>query len=692
MQLTTVHPLWLILPCVLLGLGVAWLLYRKGRADIAPTMARWLFAIRALAVTVLAFLLLEPMVRFDQREVRKPVVVIAHDGSASLLAAGDTSYVRQRYPAALQALVNELSGTYEVRSFTYGDVVQDGLVHTQDDAFTDLSQLFRTVGDRIAGSELGAVIVDGDGITNRGRDPRLDAQRLGVPVHVIALGDTTVRPDLILKGVEHNSITYLGNAFPILARLQAHHLKGRRTQVQVLHAGKVVAQREVTITADPFISELPFELKADAAGPQRYTVRLVAVDGEVTRANNEQHFIVDVLDDRQRVLILGAAPHPDLGVIRQALNAVDGYGVELAYARDPEPDIRGVDLVVLHGLPSTAHPLSAFLARVSAANIPVLHVVAQGTDLPTLSKIQNTVGITGGRSAITDALPLVVPDYPLFTIEPELARAVERFPPLQVPFAQYTLGRSAQALMVQRIGMVRTEQPLVAFSQEGDRRCGVIVGEGIWRWRAADQRTNNDHSRSDKLIHRMVQFLALKVNKEPFRVTHEAVYSASAPVLFASELYNANLEPVNTPEVRMQITDSTGKELSYVFDRKGSAYALDAGRLAPGSYEWKARTTFNGKALIKTGVFHVQEPQLERNTTVADHAMLADLAALTKGTLVLPERMDALRPALEAQEGLVARSYVRSRFSDLIGLKTLFAVLLGLLGLEWFLRRRSGSY
>ena len=221
---------------------------------------------------------------------------------------------------------------------------------------------------------------------------------------------------------------------------------------------------------------------------------------------------------------------------------------------------------------------------------------------------------------------------------------------------------------------------------------GVITGEGLWRWRLADLRMNGDHTRFDKLLHRTVQFLALKVSKEPFRVDHAALFEANEPVLFTAELYNANLEAINTADVRLRITDSTDQELSYVFDRVGNAYRLDAGRLAAGAYRWSAAAELDGRKLSRSGVFHVHEPMLERSTTVADHALLADLSANSGGRSLVPAQLNELTQVLKDQQGLVARSYVRSRYSDLISLRGLFFAILALLSLEWILRRRSGSY
>jgi hypothetical protein len=160
--------------------------------------------LRALSVALIAFFLLEPMLRMLVREVRRPVVALLHDGSASLRFAGDTAALRSAYPEALRAMQERLGKEYDVRAFTYGSALGDGLRFEQDASTTDLSYALREMQDRFGGPDLAAVVVDGDGIMNRGRDPRLDAERLGVPIHTIALGDTTVRPDLLVKAVDHN--------------------------------------------------------------------------------------------------------------------------------------------------------------------------------------------------------------------------------------------------------------------------------------------------------------------------------------------------------------------------------------------------------------------------------------------------------------------------------------------------------
>ncbi len=694
MTLTTAYSLWLAPLCVLLGALSAWLLYRRTRESNgwSPALQWTMGSFRALVIALLAFFLLEPMVRILLREVRKPVVVLAHDGSSSLLATGDTIAFRTTYAKELQDLSDKLGDRYEVRPFTYGSDVSDGLQFTQHEGQTDIDQLFRAVYDRFAGPDLGAVVIDGDGIYNRGRDPRLAAERLGVPVFAIALGDTTVRPDLVLRDVEHNKITYLGNEFPLLVRLRADHLRGKATRLTVTNNGKEVANKDISIGADPLLSEVPLMIKADVAGLQRYTVSLRAVEGEVTTANNSQDIFVDVLDDRRKVLILEAGPHPDVAAIKLAMDAMEGYTVTVFMATKFDGHIKDYDLIILHQLPSSSVAIQPLLKQIEEQNIPTWTIVGQQSDLRQVAAMGNGVDIQGGRGSYTDVQAAIVPDFSLFTLDPEDVRAYDRFPPLQVPFAQYSLGRSATALMTQRIGSVRTEYPLFAFQAQTARRTAITCGEGMWRWRLADMQQNNTTTHFDKLVQKTVQFLALKQDKSRFRVRAEREFAQNEKVVLDAELYNASYEPVNTPEASITLKDDEGRELAYTFSRSGTGYHLDAGILPAGRYAWTAGTTLDAERLTAKGEFLVKPLVAERMITVADHGLWANIAARTGGIATTPADMDKIVNALKDRPDMAARSYSHASFSDLIGLRWLFLPLLLLLTLEWALRRRSGAY
>lgn len=693
MNLTTAHSLWLAPLCIALGAGLAWWLYRrrKGQEGFAPRLALVMAVLRAVAVALIAFFLLEPMLRLMVRELRRPVVALLHDGSASLRFAGDTAALRSTYPEALKGLQERLGKDFAVRAFTYGSTLNEGLRFEQDASTTDLSFALRELQDRFGGPDLAAVVIDGDGIVNRGRDPRLDAERLGVPIHTIALGDTTVRPDLLVKAVDHNRICFVGNEFPVRARIAARHLKGQRARVHLKLGDRVIATQELAIESEPFLREVAFSTRAERPGTLRYTVQAVPLDAEQSLVNNAQDFFVEVLDARQRILLLAAAPHPDLGAMRSALSGMEGYAVELAYAGAFTGIPDEFDLIVLHQLPGDRTDINGLLARARAKAVPVLYVLGQSTSFDAFNAQLAGVRVSGARQAIIDAQAAVDEAFPFYTIEADIAHALERFPPLQVPFAQYELGRAASALARQRVGTVRTDAPLIAVAQQEGLRTATICGEGLWRWRMADHQMHGSFERFDRFITKLVQFLAIKADKKRFRVDGPAVVAADEALVFTAEVYDAAYERVLDAAASITLKDEQGQEYPFAFAPASDGYRVNAGALPAGPYTWSAVATHKGERFTAQGEVQVRALIAEQLSTVADHALLADLAARSSGILRRPDDLDAIAAAIESGGG-VARSYVQPRFTDLIEARWIFFVILLLLAAEWVLRRRSGAY
>ena len=694
MSLTTAHSLWLAPLCLLLGVAYAWWLYRRGDDRFAwgPRLALLLGVLRALVVSALAFFLLEPMVRTMVREVRRPVIVIAHDGSRSLTLAGDTAALKSTYEDALADLADRLGEAYTVRTFTYGERVREGLDHAQDDGLTDIGGLFREVRDRFGGPDLGAVIIDGDGIQNRGRDPVEEGLGLAVPIYPVALGDTTVRPDLAVKAVEHNRHTYLGNEFPLLVRLKAAHLQGTRSEVVVEQDGKVLQRRPFTITSDPWYQEVPLVLQADKAGLQRYRVSVAHIDADAAPENDREDVFIEVLDDRRNVLVVAAAPHPDVAAIRLALSKLEGYTTSLALPTALPGDLTDVDLVVLHGAPTATVPLRAFLDRCQRADMPLLVAVTSTTDLNWLGTSGSGVSVTGVRPGSTEASAYVQEDFALFTLDKDEARALADLPPLETPFGEFLADRGADVLLKQRIGMVRTDRPLLALRRDGAARKATIVGEGLWRWRSADRWMHGSTDHFDGLVHSIVQFLAVHTDRNRFRLKADDLFSEDEPVRIEAELYNASYEAVNGPEATLLVKDEQGEELAYVFTPSGNGYRLEVQGLAPGRYTGSASVQLGDERFTAQVSFTVQELQLEQRNTVADHRLWDDLAVRSGGRTVHPDGLASLDTLLAERPEIGDRSYEHATFSDLIGLPWIFALLLALLTLEWALRRRAGGY
>src|SRR5580692_2213887 len=74
---------WWVPACLALGLLYAWLLYKQP-VNLGKQFRYWLFALRALVVTLIALILLSPLVKSVSYNPQKPLVLVLQDNSQSI--------------------------------------------------------------------------------------------------------------------------------------------------------------------------------------------------------------------------------------------------------------------------------------------------------------------------------------------------------------------------------------------------------------------------------------------------------------------------------------------------------------------------------------------------------------------------------------------------------------------------------
>jgi len=163
-------------------------------------------------------------------------------------------------------------------------------------------------------------------------------------------------------------------------------------------------------------------------------------------------------------------------------------------------------------------------------------------------------------------------------------------------------------------------------------------------------------------------------------------------VVFDAEVTNDNYELINTPDINITITNSEKKIFPFTFSKTEKAYTLNAGYFPAGNYRYKATVKAGEKIYNSEGEFSVSALQAELNETTADHQLLYALSQKTGGELFYPDQLDQLEKTLEKRDDIKTVSYSHYKLQDLINLKWVFFLLLILLSLEWFLRKRSGAY
>jgi hypothetical protein len=689
---------WWVPACVALGLIYAWLLYKQP-VNLGKQFRFWLFALRALVVAIIAFLLLSPLVKSVSYNPQKPLVLVLQDNSQSISMfkaaeapsksppVGETLNI---FVDGLSALKNELGNDYDVREFHFNRDVADGLTKNFDGKQTDISKALHQLNDRFVNQNTGALILATDGLYNQGTDPQYEAKNFKTTIYTVALGDTVAKRDLLIGNVNYNKTAFLGNDFEIEVLAEAYQSKGENIHLTVTGDGKQLAMQNIQVTDNDFHKVVTLKLNADKKGTKKFTINIAPIKNEITTQNNTETIYVDVLDAKEKVLLLYDGPHPDISVIRQSIETNKNYEVKASLLSELTSVKPGdYSLVILYQVSGTGNNIIQSLLK---SKVPVWYIVGAQTDLQAFDEDQKFIHISSGRQEMQEIFAQPSIDFTVFTLSDSSKKKIAAFPPLLAPYGSYSSTPPGSALLKQRIGSVETSYPLLAFGDEGGQRIGVLSGEGIWRWQLAEYQAYGNHHALEELFGQGVQYLTANANRQRFIVyPAKRVFDEGENVILNAELYNDALELINTPDVKIDLKSAAGKNYSFLFTRTGQSYQLDAGALPVGEYSYEAITKNGDKQFKAAGQLTIAPLNLESRQSAANHQLLRTIAKQSGGQMLYPDQVSRLADLIRKNENIKTVVYQDKHYSDIIDVKLVFVLILGLLSLEWFLRKREGE-
>lgn len=693
MRLVSDYPWYFLLFCLLLGVAYSAVLYFAGRRkDAALSRSlRWgLSVIRCVTVTIIAALLLAPMMKREVSQKEKPIVVVAQDNSQSVLMCRDSAFYTREYRQQMERMVKDLEKDFDVHCYTFGEEVREHPSPDYHELQTDISAALIDLKGRFEGRNVGAFLLTSDGIFNQGLNPANVCEGWSYPVYTVAMGDTSVRRDALVSHLRYNRIAYLGNQFPLEIIVGATQLKGQQKRLTVTHEGKMLYASSIVYNDDDFSTSEQVVLTADKPGLHTYTIHLEESQGEVSSRNNTRTITVEVIDGHQKVAIIAAAPHPDVAAIRRSLEDNQNYEVESYLLSDFKGRLSDYDLVVLHNLPMRGGVNPQWLTSFPA-DVPAIFVLGMQTDLSRFNNMHLGLEINSRINQYNESTPLCNNAFALFSLNDDVKQRIELFPPLSAPFGEYKCGSNTVSLVTARVGSVQSGLPLVAFSQKGASRYAFICGEGLWRWRMADYGSSQNHDAFNTLINKTVVYASMKVDKDRFNVETQPLCRTGEAVMMEATLYDDNYELFNTPEVEIVIRGEEGTPISYLFNRTSNAYSLNVGILKAGRYSYTASTTFSKKKLTVSGTFVVENVVLEDLSLVADHALLNTIASHTDGELILPQELERFPELLRKRSDIKTVVYSHTRYSELLNIPWLFVMLMLLMAAEWITRKYNGE-
>src|SRR5207248_7873057 len=182
------------------------------------------------------------------------------------------------------------------------------------------------------GRPLAGLFVASDGADNAelsegvSQTAAAELRKLSAPVFALPLGAQALK-DLAVEKIAVDDFAFVRNQVTVDATLTARGFGSTDVPVVLRREGQVVAQKTVHIGSGQARYDAKLAFVPDRTGKFAFTVSVPVYEGEALAQNNQKSFVLKVIRDRVRVLLVVGRPSWHVRFLRQLLK------------RDPNVDL-----------------------------------------------------------------------------------------------------------------------------------------------------------------------------------------------------------------------------------------------------------------------------------------------------------------------------------------------------------------
>tara|TARA_B100000767_G_scaffold122098_1_gene116319 strand:+ start:1844 stop:3856 length:2013 start_codon:yes stop_codon:yes gene_type:complete len=667
-QISTEYSIAWLIVCFIVAALFSYVLYRS--SDFKKKWAILLSVLRFCTVFLLCFFLLKPVINLEIVEKEKPIIVFGIDNSASMLRASDSFFLQNQLIANLIEFSESNLNDFQFQTYVFGESTK----LSQDPDFTNkktnISQFIQEISDVYSGKNLSALVLVSDGLYNYGKNPNYINFDVNCPVYTLAIGDTAKNKDLKINHVFNNDLAFLGNMFPINVSVQSQFFQDKKTKINLFKEGKLLDSKDVFFQNLDETKTIFFNVLADKKGIQEYQISITPFEEEKNTENNNSTVYIEVLESKQKLLLISDIVHPDISAISKAISSNDNYELTISTKDGFDGSYSDYNLII------------AYQTNIEFSDVPVWYFYGESSSASTLD------WFTFNKSTLIEEASPVFNDFSLFSLSEDWDVWLKQLPPIYVPQGNYS--SSGQSIFTQSLKSIELEKPLFVFSNETGVRQSVFIGEGIWRWRLYEYKQNKNHLLFDELIQKSIQYLVLKDDKRPFRLKVKNKIYNNENLLLELDLYDSNYDLVNDVDVSLVLKDESNNEFDFLFDKNQNSYELNIDKLEVGNYTYTAQAKRGTNSYKQEGSLKVIPLKLEFLDDQNNHEVLQELSNKNNGKFFYLNQLSFL---LEELRNLEKTSvlYTKKIFTELIHSKWISVLLFVFLSLEWIIRKINNN-
>lgn len=739
--LLSAWPVWLLVLLVAASAAtLAWLAYRNTSNSGQGLSKRRIWTLYGMQSTFIALILLllwQPAVTVAALTSHQNIIAVVVDASRSMGIADANGKTRES--AALSLLEKDLAPAiqrrFQVRLYRLGGDITpiDSLQHIQpNDAATNINVGLKKLAEDTRDLPVGAVLLLSDGGQNSAEigesgvalETLQSLRNRRLPVHTIGFGRPQPQHDLELENVSVVPSAVVNSRLSAALSFIQHGFSGQTATITIHDAEKILASRNVKLSPDGVLQTESLFFSPGAAGARELRFSIDPLPAEQNIKNNESIRSLLVNDTKRRVLYVEGEPRWEFKFIRRAEE--DDSTIQLvSMLRTSENKIYRQGIKdpneLADGFPNRSEDLFGYSAiiigSVDADYFTPLqrellreYVDRRGGGLLFLGGRMALSEGGWGASNVSELLPTFLPtghnsfyrnsatveltpagaDSPITRLLDDPVKNVERWKKLTY-LADYQDAGSPKpgALVLAQMNAGRRKLPLLITQNYGHGRTAILATSGTWRWQMSEALGDPSH---DLFWQQLVRWL---VNDSP----HPVAASASSHLLMDqgkielnAQVHDAQFQPAVNAHVTAHILGPQGTnaflDLSPSQQNPGE-YTTTWNADRPGAYLTEIVAT-NDAAKQELGrdtmTFRREDGVAENFHTEQNRSLLEQLSAETGGKYWQPNEVrDLPRNISYSEAGISVRTT-----NPLWNMPIVFLVLLGLITMEWLLRRKWG--
>jgi hypothetical protein len=357
-----------------------------------------------------------------------------------------------------------------------------------------------------------------------------------------------------------------------------------------------------------------------------------------------------------------------------------------------------VDGVIFLDFPrrdSNAQLVDALAEALNSSRKPVYWMAGPGLDLSRWWRFQKSLPLATQPSRGPERPVTMIPDAAgmahavgRLAESPDENRALwEELPPSFSVFSNVQPAAGTQIIAVSDQPVRGAAAPMLIAHKSADRKSILLLAHGLWMWNLKLVGIGREPV---AYRHLMIQGMRWLVTNEDTKLvrftTNKLIYRGGEAVEMNAQVYFEDYRPRTGARVSARLTGN-GFDREILFDEVGDGlYRALPGSLPGGDYDLRGQAGLNGRVLGEDyAKFSVEPFSVEHLTTSMDEVTLRHISEASNGRYLLPDSLEALSkisfPAekVEEKRELAAWGHPEALF-----------ILIVLLGMEWFLRKRNG--